>query len=125
MEPILLQIEDIPLPSPGFDNYACWEDPLRVSLEMIPGNMVQEERGMVWRVRYASDYLGDSIMRPLLEYLRSGRVIATALPDNADEPVTAAFLVDSLTPPSLLALDGTEPIWHNLSFTLREEEPHD
>lgn len=80
---------------------------------------------MVYRVCYASDYLGDAVMRPLLGYLRSGRVIATALPDNADQPVTAEFLVDSLTPPSLLALDGTEPIWHKLSFTLREVDPHD
>lgn len=125
MEPILLQIEDIPLPNPGFDNYACWEDPLRVSLEMIPGNVVQEERGMVWRARYASDYLGDAVLRPLLGYLRSGKVIATALPDNADQTVTAAFLVDSLTPPTLLALDGAVPIWHGLSFTLREVDPHD
>ena len=74
---------------------------------------------------WSSPYLEDSVLRPVLVALRSGApVMATALPDNSDETITASFVVESLTPPKLLAFDGTTPIWHGLGFTLREERLH-
>lgn len=125
MEPFLI-IGGWPLPEPPFDKYKCGEDPGDVKIEMISRRMVQEIRGgAIYRVSYAHDYLEDSVLRPVLAVLRSGApFLATVLPDNSDTPVTSSFLVESMTDPTLLALDGTEPIWHGLAFTLREERPH-
>lgn len=118
-------INNYPLPECTNDRYSCWEEPLSVQVDMISGRRVIETRGKVWKASYAYDYLEDSVLRPVLEALRSGApVIATVLPDNATETVTSSFVVESVTQPKLLAFDGTTPIWHGLGFVLREEYPH-
>ena len=115
----------LPLPEVDQDNYSCWEELLSVQVDMISGRRVIERRGKVWKVSYSYDYMGDRDMRLALTVLRSGApFVATVLPDNSDTPVTSTFLVESLTPPKVLAMDGDEPIWHGLAFTLREERPH-
>lgn len=124
MDPFLV-IGGWPLPEPPFDQYACWEDMLSVQVDMISGRRVIEQRGLVWKVSYACDYLEDSVLWAALVVLQSGApFVATVLPDNSINKVTSSFVVESLTQPKLLALDGPEPIWHGLAFTLREERPH-
>lgn len=114
------------MPECSSDNYSCWEEMLSVQVDMINGRRVIEQRGLVWKMSRTDDYLEDSILRPILADLRSGKpFIATVLPDHSDKTVTSVFVVESLIPPKLLAFDGTTPIWHGLSFTLREERPHD
>lgn len=113
------------MPECSNDRYSCWEEMLSVQIDMIPGRRVIEQRGLVWKASRTDDYLEDSVLRPVLATLRSGKpFLATVLPDNSTETVTSTFVVESLTPPKLLAFDGTTPIWHGLSFTLREERPH-
>lgn len=117
-------IGGILLPPPGFDKYSCWEEPLKVQKTMISGRMIEEIRGSVYRVSYVSDYIDDETRKQALAVLRGGPFIATLLPDNSDELVTSSFLATSITPPKLLAMDRTRPIWHGLAFGLREERPH-
>lgn len=117
-------IGNVLLPPPGFDKYSCWEEPLKVQKPMISGRMIEEARGLVYRVSYVSDYIDDTTRKLALAVLRGGPFIATVLPDNSNELVTSKFLATSITPPKLLALDGTEPVWHGLAFELREERPH-
>lgn len=115
----------LPLPEVSRDNYSCWEEPLSVQIDMISGRRVIEARGKVWKASYSYDYMDNDLTRQALEILRRGApIVATVLPDNSDEPVTSTFVVESLTPPKLLAFDGATPIWHGLGFTLREEYPH-
>ena len=119
-------LESLRLPESANDNYSCWEELLSVQVDMISGRRVIEARGKVWKAVYTYDYLEDGTLRPLLSALRSGAPVpATVLPDDRAEPVTSTFVVESVTPPTLLAFDGTTPIWHGLSFTLREERPHE
>ncbi len=124
MDPLLV-IGGWPLPSQDGDNYRCWEEMLSVQADMISGRRVIESRGKVWKAAYASDYLPDDVLRPVLAVLRSGApFLATVLPDNSDGTLVSTFLVESLTEPRVLAFDGSRPIWHGLAFTLREERPH-
>lgn len=117
-------IGNVRLPPPGFDKYSCWAEPLKVQKVMISGRMIEEGRGEVYRVSYVSDYIDDTTKNMALAVLRGGPFIATVLPDNSNELVTSKFLATSITPLKLLALDGTEPVWHGLAFELREERPH-
>lgn len=125
MEPFMV-IGGWPLPEPPFDSYKCGDEPGVVQVEMINRRIVQEIRGgNIYRPSCTYDYLEDSVVKPVLAVLRSGApFLATVPTDNSDTPVTAYFVVESLTDPKLMALDGTKPIWHGLAFTLREERPH-
>ncbi len=121
-----LIINGVRMPEISRDGYSCWEEDLSVQVDMISGRRVVERRGKVWKLSASYDYLEDSVLRPALAVLRSSApFIATVLPDNGSETVTSKFLVESLTPPKLLAFDGETPVWHGLAFTLREERPHE
>ena len=92
---------------------------------MISGRLVEEIRGKVWRIDYASGQMRDDTTRQLLAALRAkGRKNVAFLPDNGDELLTSSFLVESLTPPTLAFFDGSEPVWTGLAFSLREVKPH-
>lgn len=121
-----LILDGVKLPQSSHDRYACWEEDLSVQVDMISGRRVIESRGKVWKASYSFDTLDAGTLRLLLGVLRSGAPFpATVLPDNRDEPVTSTFLVESVTQPTFaFAVDG-KAVWHNLAFTIREEEPHD
>lgn len=124
MDPLLV-IGGWPLPETATDQYSCWEDMLSVQVDMISGRRVIEQRGLVWKVSATYDYLEDSALKPVLAVLHSGApFLATVLPNNSEQTITTNFVVESLTPPKLLAFDGSTPVWHGLAFTLREERPH-
>lgn len=122
-----LILEGIVLPESKYDKFSCWEEPLVVSVDMISGRRVQEVRGgHIWKATYSFDSMGAAKMRQVLEVLRSGGAFtASVLPDNADEMVTSRFVLESLTNPTYAFSVGGKGIFHNLSFTIREEEPHD
>ena len=123
-EPFLI-VNDILAPEADFDGYRAWEDTLREQIPMISGRMVEEVRGKVWRIDYASGQMRDTTVKQLLAALRAkGSKTVAFLPDNGDELIPSTFLVESLTPPVLAFFDGTEPVWKGLSFSLREVKPH-
>ena len=123
-EPFLI-VNDILAPEADFDGYRAWEDTLREQIPMISGRMVEEVRGKVWRIDYASGQMRDTTVKPLLAALRAnGSKTVAFLPDNGDELLASSFLVESLTPPALAFFDGAEPVWTGLSFSLREVKPH-
>lgn len=121
-----LILNGVKLPQTSHDRYACWEEDLSVQLDMITGRRVIESRGKVWKASYSFDTLDAGTLRLLLAVLRSGAPFpATVLPDDRDETVTSIFVVEAFTPPTFaFAVDG-KAVWHNLAFTIREEEPHD
>lgn len=120
-----LIVNDILVPEPDFEGYHAYEDILREQIPMISGRLVEEVRGKVWRIDYASGQMRDDTTRQLLAALRAkGSKNVAFLPDNGDELLTSSFLVESLTPPTLAFFDGAEPVWTGLAFSLREVKPH-
>lgn len=118
------------LPRRSRDQYSCWEDVLATTLTMISGRQVTELANngkgyKVWKVSCTYDALPEKIYLESLEILRSGKAFtATVLPDNSRDMVTARFMVESMTPASFAFEDSGRPVWHGLSFTLREVAPH-
>lgn len=125
MDQIIL--EGWKLPEVSRDNYYCYEAPNTVQVFMITQRVALEDRGgKIWRVGYTYDYMGNELMRRALAVLRSGApFIAQVLPDNQDELVTSRFVVDTLDKPKMAFSRKDKAYWHRLSFTLREERPHD
>lgn len=124
-----IRIGDVSLPETSRDKYACWEETLDVQRVMISGRLTIETRGKVWKSSYSYDYMGNDLLRRALAVLRSGApFIATVLPDNSDQTVTSTFVVERMSQPTMAFSrrkgDSKAAFWHNLSFTLREENPH-
>lgn len=121
-----LVLDGVLLPRSSHDRYACWEEDPSVQVDMISGRRVIESRGKIWKASYQFDTMGNETLRQVLAVLRSGAPFpATVLPDSSDEPVTSTFLMESITQPTFaFEVDG-KAVWHNLAFTIREEEPHD
>lgn len=121
-----LILNGILLPRSSHDRYSCWEENLSVQVDMISGRRVIESRGKVWKASYQFDTMGNEKLRQVLAVLRSGApFLATVLPDISDETVTSTFLVESITQPTFAFEADGKAVWHNLGFTIREEEPHD
>lgn len=118
-------LDGIPLPEASFSKYACWEELLSVQVEMISGRMITEIRGKVWKATWSYDYLDNNTTKRILAVLRSGKTfIAAVLPDNSNKMISSTFLVENQTRPTFLCSDNGEPLWHGLSFTIREVKPH-
>lgn len=119
---------NIVMPEVSYDRYSCWEDEKRVDLEMADWSMVRQvpEKNKVWRARYAFDVLDTDTRNRALEVLQRGEKFkAQMLPSNGGtELVTAEVYCVALVPPSFAFSDAGEPVWHNMSFELREVAPH-
>lgn len=125
-EPIILIVEGVLMPPPALNGYHAYEETLKEQLQMISGRMVEEVRGTVWRVDYTTSQITDSNLRMAMAALRGkGSRLVSFLPDNGTELLSSAFLMESLTPPTLAFIDddGT-PVWTGLAFSLREVQPH-
>lgn len=121
-----LIIGNYQLPETSGDKYSCPENPLVVNVEMISGRMVQEVRGgLVYEPTYEYDYMPAAIWRPVYEILRSGQSFTAAvLTDKSDELQVGEYLCTELGHPVFaFGRDGVG-YWHNISFTLREVNPH-
>lgn len=123
----IILADGIELPHVSRDRYACWEEELSISKVMAAGNMVKElkDPGKVWRVSYQFDYMGNDLLREVMAILRKGDAFqAAVLPDNQDKYVTSTFFCVSLTAPTFAFSKNGVGLWHNLSFELREVDPH-
>lgn len=124
-QPIQLIINEVLLPTTTHDRYQCYPEELREQIPMISGRIVEEVRGVVQKISYSYDYMGDAKCREVLGALRSrGPKTVAYLPDDGDELVTSTFIVESITNPMLAFFRDGTPKWHNLAFTLREVKPH-
>ena len=122
-------LNGILLPEVSNDRYSCWEEPLTRQVEMVTGRIVLEAlepASKIWRARYTFDYMGNATLRQVLSVLRSGAPFsASVLPDNSDQMVSGTFICDSITQPTYAFSIKGVGLWHNLAFTIREEEPHE
>lgn len=121
-----LIINGVTLPETSHDRYQCYPAELGTQLDMISGRRVSEIRGHVQKIRYAYDYLGDAVWRPLAAALRSGAPMTVQyLPDDGSALITGVFLREQMTEPSYAFARHGRACWHNIAFTLREVSPHD
>lgn len=121
-----LIIDEYQLPETSDDKYSCPETPLVVNVEMISGRMVQEVRGgLVYEPTYEYDYMPAAIWRSVYAVLRSGKSFTAAvLTDKSDELQVGEYLCTEISSPTFaFGRDGVG-YWHNISFTLREVNPH-
>lgn len=123
---VQLILNGIHLPETSNDKYQCWPELLSTQVDMISGRRVFEVRGVVQKISYSYDYMGNDLCRQVLSILRSGAAFPVAyLPDDGDDLVSGVFLTESMTHPTFAFSDDGKPYWHNLSFVLREVTPHD
>ena len=123
-----LILNGVRLPEASGDKFSCWEEVLTRQVTMVTGRVVLEAlepASRIWRASYTFDYMGNDTLRQVLAVLRSGAPFpAVVLPDARDEPVSSTFICDSITNPTYAFSTGRVGLWHNLSFTIREEVPH-
>ena len=122
----LILNNSIYLPQTSRDKYRCYPTELGTQVDMINGRRVFEIRGNVWMIEYEYDYMGNDLMRQVNAVLRSGRSFPVIfLPDNSDEMSSSTFLTQSFPTPTFAFSRGGVGLWHNVSFVLREVQPHD
>ena len=125
-QPTQLIIDGIYLPYTSHDKYQSYPEELGTQVEMISGRVVTEVRGHVQKIVYQYDYMGNALWRQLAKVLRSGGAFpASYLPDDGDEMVTSSFICEKLSNPTFAFARNGQGLWHDISFTLREAEPHD
>lgn len=121
------------LPESRKGGYTAYEDDLAVQLEMIPGNIVSELRGVVWRIEYQYGvFWEDGEKDRFIEVCRKGKrepIICTFLPPSGEEMITSTFFVEDYTYPKFYwttDYNGSpKPMWANYYIKLREVDPHD
>lgn len=126
-KPIQIILDGEALPHTSSERYTCYEEDQSTLLTMAAKNMVKEipAKSKVWIVKYACDYMGNEKLRRVLEILRRDASIqVAALPNNGDEMISSRFFVTDITQPTFAFSKGGSGLWHNLSFALREVEPH-
>ena len=95
---------------------------------MLPGNMVRELRGTVWRVNYQYGYFTDEEKNNLLAACRKGRnkpILCAFLPPNSTEMISSEFFVTAFASPKFMWSREGKPMWGDFSVELREVTPHD
>lgn len=126
---IQLILAGIRMPEVSKNKYKAEEVPLSKLVEMISGRVTLEERGKVWTITSAYNYLYDpdgTVLPQVLNTIRGGKpFIVNFLPDNGKELITSTFVTTAYTSPSMSFSVNGVPYWTGLSFTLREEDPHD
>ena len=137
------------LPYTTLDKYACYEESVGSSLQMVSGRTVWEHRGYAQKIEYSYDYLPPDMWKSLARFLRSSEPFYVFyLPDDR---YTYSYLSDgwgyecdrfvceSLTPPKMayatagyeswddtagkFLYEPAKPMWHNIQFTLRSYVP--
>ena len=113
------------LPETRRDKYRCYPSELGTQVDMISGRLVIEVRGQVYIVEYSYDYMGNDLMRQVNAVLRSGQsFVAAVLPDESDTLLVSTFLTQDFPTPTFAFSRSGVPYWHDVSFTLREVQPH-
>ena len=140
MNQLLLDTEDVSfmLPESIKGGYQAWEEDLSVQLTMIPGNMVTELSGIVWRISYQYGFFwNDGDKNKVISACRKGRrqpITCAFLPPNSTEMITSRFFVTNFSYPKFQwattvenedGEDIVKPLWADFSVELREVDPHD
>lgn len=118
-----LIIEGLSLPAVKEGRYQSYEELLSKRAEMASGRMVEEVRGKAWCIEYSCETMKNAMLRELIAALR-GSFTVYFLPVTGDEMLSGTFLCTKQPKPSVLFYRQGEPVWHNVSFTLREVTPH-
>lgn len=117
------------LPESQKGGYQAWEEDLSVDLVMIPGNMVKELGGIVWRVSYQYGvFFRDEEKNRFIAACRKGRrepILCSFLPPDQEKTITAEFFVTEYTPPKFMWSSEGKALWADFSLELREVSPHD
>lgn len=116
------------LPESKKGGYMAWEEDLTVDLVMIPGNMVKELRGTIWRVNYQYGYFNDEEKERVIAACIKGRrepIICSFIPPNGEDMLISEFFVTSFRSPKFMWSREGKPLWGDFAVELREVEPHD
>lgn len=105
------------------DNYQAYPSELGKSKRTIGGRLVTEIRGYIWVIKYSYDYMGNDLMRTLLQDLRNKTDLdVDFLVPDTDEMLHATFRCTSQPAPSVAFDYAGVPMWHNISFILESVE---
>ena len=108
--------------------YTAYEEPLSVDLVMLPGNMVRELRGTVWRVNYQYGSFTGGVPSNLLAACKKRKnkpILYAFLPPNSPEMISSEFFVTAFASPKFMWSREGKPMWGDFSVELREVTPHD
>lgn len=106
-------------------SYSCQDEVLSRQLQMVSGRLVEEVVGQVTVINYSYKYLDDTFMRQCLQALRVKRVVNVLYrTPESDTLKSGTFLCTAPPNPEYyMSIDKTV-YWTNISFTLREVNPH-
>ena len=106
-------------------SYSCEDQVLSKTLTMIAGNIVEEVQGIVTVISYSYPYFDNDLMRKCLQDLKGKRVVTvTFLNPDSNERRTSKFLCTTIPNPKFRMSVDDVPYWTDISFVLREVEPH-
>lgn len=109
--------------------YAVNEEVLYSDQTMISGRLTREIRGSVWNISYQYGYFTETDREALLRVLKKGVrqpiSCAFARPDDSTELEISEFFVTSISWPRYVFSRNGIPVWLDISFSLREVNPHD
>ena len=120
-----LIVENTPLPPVKLGRYSCRTETLSETVTMISGRMVEEIIGEVYVIDYAAESMHMEVYQELVRALRKGGgIYVQFLPDDGTELRSGYFLCTKRPAPSFQMEHLGEPIWNDVSFSLREVSPH-
>lgn len=130
MTQLVLDIEGEYIELPESEkNYAVNEEVLYSDQPMIGGRLTREIRGSVWNISYQYGYFTETDRETLLRVLKKGvrQPISCAFvrPDDSAELEISDFFVTSISWPRYVFSRNGIPVWLDISFSLREVNPHD
>lgn len=116
------------LPESQNMGYTVDEEDIGQDIIMLPGNMVRELRGKVWRITYQYGYLSDEEKTRFINACRKGKnepIICSFLVPETNESLVSEFFVTAYTRPKFMWSRDGKPIWGDYNIELREVDPHD
>ena len=138
MTQIILDVSGnaVVLPESQKGGYSVWAEQLGEMVQMISGRQVLEVRGEVYCASYQYGYFTKEEKDKIVESCRKGKrqpvKCTILLQDNTS--YTGDFFVTELKEPTFMwSSNGKNgegeavpaPVWADLSFTIREVQPHD
>lgn len=122
---IQLIVNGTAMPYVKAGGYACRTEVLSEAVTMISGRMVEEIRGEVYTIDYSAGSMRMETYQALVTALRAGGGITCQfLPDDGTELLTSTFICTQRPAPTFQMDHLGEPIWNDVTFSLREVRPH-
>lgn len=121
-----LSINGVSYPETSRDRFQIWQEDLGVTIRMAGGNLVKEKRGKVWHISYEYDYFYPALMNRCLADLRSGNELNVSFLMEDGTYASGLFRASKFpTPTFAFSRDygnGSQGVWHNISFELEGVE---